>query len=291
MPLNKTPNLNLNIWPEEYSIREELNSNFSKIDVKSKDFSDKIEVLSKRLEGSVSVKEFGAMGNGKTDDTQAFKNTIEYARNAIIASQFKTSIQVIIPGGIYKITSKITISPYVHLKVDGLVIIDSYVVNQPTIHFTPQSSDPDFLNILSRQQYCCSPLINGANGGMVIRSRLERTTNKTIGLELGSQTNLGEKLPLARYSLCDIAITGFDIAMQMNIYNNYIGTFNNLHLELNNTLMRFGTTTGDVVNSGENFNFHGGVFAGAKVGFEWLVDGMDCNFYGCSFDFMDIVFH
>jgi hypothetical protein len=299
MASNKTQNLNLDIWAQDdFFKRAEVNSNFTKIDdnvgnianFKASGSSVIDKILNEFTDRGVNVRWFGAKGDGINDDTQAFKDAISFVRDKIIATNFKTSLQVNIPGGIYKITGKLTLSPFVHIATKGFVKIESYVTSGATIHFTAQSGDPTFLSTMGKQQYHRSPLINGMDGGMLIYSMVDRATNSTIGLEIGSQTDLGSTLPTSRYSVCDVAIEKFDVALQMNKYNNYIGTFNNLHLETNNTLMRFGTTVSTVTNSGENFNFHGGIFAQATVGFDWLVDGMDCNFYGCSFDFLNTAF-
>ncbi|MEH7400121.1 hypothetical protein V7148_03945 [Gottfriedia acidiceleris] len=253
--------------------------------------SANVETFSKdNHNGTISVLEYGADPTGEKDSTLAFKNAIKYARNQILFYNFKSNIQVLIPGGIYKISEKLIFSPYIHIKTQGFVIINTTVSNGSTIHFTAQEDDPPFLHLMSKQQYHRSPLINAADGGMLIRSTLDKSKSLAIGIEIGSHTNLGTHLPTSRYSFCDIAIENFDIAIQMNIFNNFIGTFSNLHLEGNNMLIRFGTKIENVINSGENFTFYNGVFAGAKIGFEWLVDGMDCNFYGCSFDFIDTVF-
>jgi hypothetical protein len=268
-----------------------LNGNWDIIDNIVKEILDELASITGNRTLNISVKGFNAVGDGVADDTKPFEDAIALARNIIITSGFKQSASVVIEGGIYKITRKLTISPFVRLKTKGFVLISSYVKNDSTIHFTGQNGDPNYGSVMSRQQYLRSPLINATDGGMLIKSMVAKATDNATGLELGSRTDMGAAFPVSRYSVNDVAVEGFNIGLQMNIYNHYIGTFNNLHLELNNTDVRFGTAIGNVVNSGENFSFHGGVFAGAKIGFDWLVDGMDCNFYGCSFDFVDALFN
>jgi hypothetical protein len=48
-----------------------------------------------KLQDVISVKDFGAVGNGTTDDTQAFKNAVATGR------------KIFVPVGIYRITSNI----------------------------------------------------------------------------------------------------------------------------------------------------------------------------------------
>jgi hypothetical protein len=51
----------------------------------------------------VSVKDFGAIGNGTTDDTSAFQAAMNYATS-------NTNVSIYIPSGYYKITNSITVS-------------------------------------------------------------------------------------------------------------------------------------------------------------------------------------
>ena len=61
-----------------------------------------------KLQESVSVKDFGAVGDGVTDDTAAIQAAFAVGKN-----------QVYMPAGVYKITSTITIADYYSLKGAG----------------------------------------------------------------------------------------------------------------------------------------------------------------------------
>jgi hypothetical protein len=75
MSSEKHPNLQLHKWaPTDYVRREEWNDNFGIIDVK-------IGILNKKTDGIVSVKEFGAKGDGVADDTQAFLDALNYLKS------------------------------------------------------------------------------------------------------------------------------------------------------------------------------------------------------------------
>ncbi|GEM_PF-5451054 len=63
----------------------------------------------------VSVKSYGAVGNGVTDDTAA----IQAAINACISTGAGTGDSLYIPKGIYKITSNLTFSGPIHMYGDG----------------------------------------------------------------------------------------------------------------------------------------------------------------------------
>ncbi|MGV3285779.1 glycosyl hydrolase family 28-related protein [Bacillus wiedmannii] len=67
---------------------------------------------------SISVKKFGATGDGETDDTESIKDTIAYAID--LAKLLKTRITVFFPSGSYRVTSTINIdSSYVQLQSPG----------------------------------------------------------------------------------------------------------------------------------------------------------------------------
>jgi polygalacturonase len=90
MSSEKHPNLQLHKWaPTDYVKREEWNDNFGIID-------DKIGILNKKADGIISVKEFGAVGDGLTDDTNAIQNAINTASIK--------GLTVLFPPGRYMIT-------------------------------------------------------------------------------------------------------------------------------------------------------------------------------------------
>jgi len=83
-----------------------------------------------KLEETVSVKDFGATGNGTTDDTSAF--------NSAIASGF----DIYVPNGTYKITSTLTISQgYQSIYGAGKLSILNFNFGstQPGLVFSPTS--------------------------------------------------------------------------------------------------------------------------------------------------------
>jgi len=65
-----------------------------------------------KLRESVSVKDFGAIGDGTTNDTTAIQNAINYAGTVNGAT-------VYFPTGTYKVTSTLTMRDYVTLKGDS----------------------------------------------------------------------------------------------------------------------------------------------------------------------------
>jgi parallel beta-helix repeat protein len=91
MSSEKHPNLQLHKWaPTDYVRREEWNENFGIID-------DKIGILNKKVENVVSVKEFGAVGDGIVNDYTAIQNAINNSK------------VVFIPKGTYIVESPLTL--------------------------------------------------------------------------------------------------------------------------------------------------------------------------------------
>ena len=69
--------------------------------------------------GSYNVKDFGAKGNGQTDDTAAIQEALLKARYET------TETTIVIPAGTYKISGTLEVYPYTTIKADGATIISS----------------------------------------------------------------------------------------------------------------------------------------------------------------------
>jgi hypothetical protein len=98
-----------------------------------------------KLRESVSVKDFGAVGNGSTDDTVAIQT-------AINSSPFKT---VFFPSGNYKVSSAININSTVNIQGAGAAqtTVSQVTLNSDTFVFAPTTAGvtSDFLNFPSIQ--------------------------------------------------------------------------------------------------------------------------------------------
>ena len=89
-----------------------------------------------KLQDTVSVKDFGAVGDGSTDDTTAFQNAIAYCQSS---TQYGGRA-LYIPGGRYKITSSLTISKeFITIFGDGPWESQIYAVGLSTSALTTAS--------------------------------------------------------------------------------------------------------------------------------------------------------
>lgn len=82
------------------------------------------EATARNPEGWFSVRNFGATGNGITDDTPAIRAALVAARAKAVAES-NYGITVYIPRGVYKVTSTLTIPAYVNIvgeNVEGSII-------------------------------------------------------------------------------------------------------------------------------------------------------------------------
>jgi hypothetical protein len=128
MSSEKHPNLQLHKWaPTDYVKREEWNENFGIID-------DKIGILNKRTENLVNVKEFGAKGDGITDDTIAIQNAIEYLKNLGGGILY-------FPVGVYIVDFVLKIDFPVKVKGDGAGASKIKVKDQSTLFHNPNRTD------------------------------------------------------------------------------------------------------------------------------------------------------
>lgn len=217
------------------------------------------------------------------------------AANNYIRSQFNTygpgcNNVLDFPGGKYPIRSKVTISPFVKLRSQGMVVFLTAVPGTSAFHFTPSAGDySSNTAVVGQQQWWRGPFINGTSGGFVFRNTLARSG--CTGIEIGATSDVGALTPTSRYSVVHFAVEEYAVAVKMNRFRNYIGYFGHVHLENNDEAVVFGESTlANVTDSGENIAFDTCVFAKVQTAFRWYCDGFDVNFINCSFDYIGTIF-
>ena len=76
-----------------------------------------VRTLQQKLDDFANVKDFGAVGDGTTDDTAAINRAM--ANLITLETTGKEKRQLYFPGGKYKVTSTIKIYPHITLSGDG----------------------------------------------------------------------------------------------------------------------------------------------------------------------------
>ena len=238
----------------------------------------------------VNVKQYGAVGDGITDDTEAITNSIKKARENFINSN-ETNI-VVIPSGNYVISAKITLPPYVKLVTTGFsTILFKNLDAVIEVNLFDEDLENDFITNYFKQAYSRGEIINGTAGLVLKYIGTEDVTNtNNTGLRIGSLLNNGKTV--ARCSFKEIMITGFNYGLQITGFNNYIIDFYGMHIEANknNVLLGLYDNSTKSVNSGENISFFGSVISSGHVNFVFNTNSFDLNLYGTSVDYSAIGF-
>lgn len=101
-----------------------------------------IRTYQQKLDDIVSVKDFGATGDGTTDDTIAINRAIQQIyKSTISPTEPKARRTIYFPGGTYRTTSAILIPPYTKLVGDGSesAIIKQSIGNQAVANICDSS--------------------------------------------------------------------------------------------------------------------------------------------------------
>lgn len=232
---------------------------------------------------TISVKEFGAIGNGTVDDTVAFLRAYECANTS------KDKLPCVkIPAGIYRISQTIEIPSYIKTIIEGNVVLLSDVKDGATLHITSgdKATITDELKYVANNSFVDGAFISGGN--LIIQRSNSvgdiNSTNESIGLLIGDEIADKNKIPVSRCSFNNISITGFKKALAINPVNTYLLTFNHLHTEND----YYGVYIGgeNRVNSGENISFNNCIFSHHYHAiFNDYENMAGINFNQCSFDF------
>jgi len=100
--------------------------------------------LQERLDDRVSVKSFGARGDGITDDTEAFQRAIDQLYiNSATKSNPQSRVVLHVEAGTYRITDTLYIPPFATLQGSGLdKTIIKQIADVPIIRTVNGSSEP-----------------------------------------------------------------------------------------------------------------------------------------------------
>ena len=227
------------------------------------------KVVNETDDRGINVRHFDIKADGKTDDSTAIQQAIDRA-----IELFPRVNTVVIPGGTYKIDSTLIIPPYIKLRSAGLVTFISSSPQPVAWVKWLGKQDPDIVGKPLGTPYYNSDwqrgAIFGGQGGFSFISTLDKADG--IGLELGfdnkddSARNGSSAKSVSRYTLGDISISGFKVALKLNATDLYIAKHSNLHIENNETGILF--ATGGSINSGESITFDNCTIAHCQQAFD-----------------------
>jgi hypothetical protein len=212
-------------------------------------------VVCEKLNETVSVKDFGAVGDGVTDDTAAFVN----AMAAIVASGNKNILQV--PAGVYKFSSGISINTsYVGIQSDGATL--------------------DFSTVTSGAALTVFATVYPPYDDAVIKlSGFKLVGNSTNGSVKGILYTSASDV--SHISVENVAISNFGIGESFEENSYLIHHFN---VDIYQCAVGTQNLTG-FTNNGENFSYTGGTIFNNGVNVILTNGGGSYNFVNTSFDY------
>ncbi|MCT3199037.1 glycoside hydrolase family 55 protein [Limosilactobacillus reuteri] len=263
--------------------------------VKLNSLESKVNLNALLLSG-YNVRDFGAIGDGENDDTDAIQKAIKQVALDWKKDNFKTNL-VVMPAGRYKVTSTIILPPYVKLISSGLVTIESYLTTGATIRIKwfgeddPNITGSGLGNAYQIQDWQRGYIIEGTNGGFSFVSKVKSDNN--IGIELGfeSDKERGDSnlKNIGRSGFNNISIGNYGVGLKLNGIDLFIFNFVNMHIEGNKINVQNMYVDGGN-NYGENIYFDRCVIANAEIGIDQACGGYDMVFNECSLGLNKLLF-
>jgi len=224
----------------------------------------------------LNVKDFGAVGDGITNDSMAFKKAIleAYRKNisSDIANNSRANYLIYIPRGYYKIDCQLTLPRSVAMMGDG-----------------PSSVRLGFLGLSDN----ATAIVWGGGSADSIPSEKVMVGGFTLsgkgksygqtGISCGTFGYGGGMLVLT--NLTNVLIENFDKGINL-IDNMWVNNFSNMWIR-NCTFGVYHYSTVDENDFGENISFESVAFDANDIHFKLLPHnggGVDFSFIGCSFD-------
>lgn len=252
-----------------------------------KTLTDKVNSNELLLSG-YNVRDFGAVGDGETDDTVAIQKAITQVALDWKKDNFKTNL-VVMPAGRYKVTNSIVLPPYVKLVSAGLVTIESYLTDGATIQIKWLGDDDPYItgkglgNAYQLQDWQRGYIIEGSHGGFSLVSKVKNDNN--IGIEVGFRSDKergsSNLKNVARSGLNNISIGNYGVGLRLNGLDLFGFNFVNMHIEYNKINVQNMYVDGGG-NYGENIYFDRCVIANGDIGIDQISGGYDMTLNECS---------
>jgi len=144
------------------------------------------QTIQQRLEQYVSVKDFGAVGDGVTDDTTAIQNAVNAAQNSVLKRLYG-GFSVYFPSGVYLISSTITLEE-TNIPSgggqNGVTLVGAGATSSSLIANNPDFDFVKFVGKASRSYY----------GGGVKNMGFHAIGNATAGALLNMYRTIGSSI-------------------------------------------------------------------------------------------------
>lgn len=243
------------------------------------------------LSRGINVKWFGAMGDGTTDDSTAFKNALDFIKNNYY------QCKLIIPSGNYVISETLIIPPYITIAPIGIVKIISNITQHDIPLFWIRWRD-DVLDVATSKKEFPSQewqgtLIDDTQGKLSFYGSDKQGTAIEIGDRDASDDASNKWLNVARSSINGVNIANFEVGIMLNPVNVFLMNFYRNNIQKNSIAVKIGDVSRQAhaaINSGENMVFTNCIFANCDTAFDLEYGGFDLNFNSSAFDFNGTIF-
>lgn len=220
----------------------------------------------------LNIKQFGAKGDGVTDDTSYFKSAINYLKS------FSTkSIALNINSGNYLITSSIELPLYISLVSLGNVKF-IYTGENEFLHFI---NTEIISHELSQNAYNIRNILDGSKGTIIIQG--SGSSSNQTGIKIGEDT-LGtlHVTHSGWFNITNIYIEKFSIGIYFTNIQNYMQRFYNV--VISNCGIGINNSSKSTTNSGEIITFNSCAILNNNIGIQ-IDNIINFNFDNCSIDY------
>jgi hypothetical protein len=234
--------------------------------------------------GVLSVREFGVVGDGLTDDTSALQRAIDYVRGEAARLHDTSHLPCLsLPAGRYLLSETIQIAPWVKLCTVGSVLLDftHLPVDQDGVVCRNEITDlPRDLSYPGNR----SPFLDGSGGTLSILGPGSSRSNGW-GIVMG---NRDSRFPgtVRDAGGRNVVVTGWRGALRIDPIHIYLNSWISCRFEQNREdsvyVAALPTRNGD---SGERMTFYDCTFSRSKRILNVDSDSQDFVFDACSFDF------
>lgn len=224
-----------------------------------------------------NVADYGAKGDGSTDDTEAINSCVAAATNDYTNDRINRTI--FFPGGTYIISNTISIPYTIHLYSKDEVVLKT-IFNGTAIWYN--SGNIPNTGTRGLHEYNYGHAISSL-GGFIITSSLPPSTSNTIGIEIGDRTDVSNVIDGGSFSLNNVLIYGQNIGIAYNMYHVYITKITNCGIEGCLTSIDIGYRKEK--DAGENLSFINCIIGQTGLCVKVQAGTEGITFTNCSFDF------